>query len=334
MYGAEVWAVTSATGMRKLEVSQNSACRHIFARRGGANVIEEAARGDLGWLTMESRITLVKLRFYSRLCRLDDSRLVKIVFRDRQAHMKRYLEEQGTLLPPNTSWCGGIYHALHTLDLLSYWPDCSHITNREWNKLCLDKVRSLDFINLRENCEVTQAGRRYAQLKTTSGQKKYLMRHDRHSMLIKFWLRARCLGLRARVEHDDDADKICVLCNSREQETERHFLLDCPALAHERLVFWSQLEDALGVMEYVDADFLDPRLTLLHASPDERLQYLLGVTHPEWPAEAEEVIDATLRPFLFSLLKQRTLLCSADEQPPLSDSDDDAVDRDSDEELD
>jgi hypothetical protein len=58
-----------------------------------------------------------------------------------------------------------------------------------------------------------------------------------------------------------------------EQETERHFLLDCPAFAHERLVFWSQLEDALGVIEYADADFLDPRLTLLHASPDERLQY-------------------------------------------------------------
>jgi hypothetical protein len=87
-------------------------------------------------------------------------------------------------------------------------------------------------------------------------------------------------------------------------------------------------------MEYVDAAFLDPRLTLLHASPDERLQYLLGVTHPDWPAEAEEVIDATLRAFLISLLKQRTLLSAADEQPPPSDSDDDALDRDSDEELD
>jgi hypothetical protein len=81
-------------------------------------------------------------------------------------------------------------------------------------------------------------------------------------------------------------------------------------------------------MEYADADFLDPRLTLLHASPDERLQYLLGVNHPEWPAEAEEVIDATLRPFFISLIKQRTLLSSADEQPPLSDSDDDALDSD------
>jgi hypothetical protein len=85
-------------------------------------------------------------------------------------------------------------------------------------------------------------------------------------------------------------------------------------------------------MEYADADFLDPRLTLLHASPDERLWYLLGATHPEWPAELEEVIDATLRPFLISLIKQRTLLSSADEQPPLSDSDEDALG--SDEELD
>jgi hypothetical protein len=115
---------------------------------------------------------------------------------------------------------------------------------------------------------------------------------------------------------------------SGEQETGRHFLLDCTAFAHERQTFWSQLEDALGVMEYADAEFVDPRLTLLHASPDERLQYLLGVIHPDWPAEAQEVIDATLRPFLISLLKQRTLLSATDEQPPLSDSDDDALDRD------
>jgi hypothetical protein len=149
---------------------------------------------------MESRVTLVKLRFYSRLCRLDDSRLVKIVFRDRQAHMKRYLKERGTLRPSNRSWCGGIYHALQTLDLLSHWPDCSHITPRDWNKLCLDKFRSLDFICLQENCDMTQAGRRYSQLKTTSWQEKHLMRHDQHSMLIKFWLRASCLALRAKVE--------------------------------------------------------------------------------------------------------------------------------------
>jgi hypothetical protein len=55
-------------------------------------------------------------------------------------------------------------------------------------------------------------------------------------------------------------------------ETERHFLLECAAFAHERDVFWTHLEGTLGAMEYADVDFLDPRLTLLHASPDERLQ--------------------------------------------------------------
>jgi hypothetical protein len=55
-------------------------------------------------------------------------------------------------------------------------------------------------------------------------------------MLIKFWLQASCLGLRARVEHDDDANNICVLCNSCEQEIERHFLLNCAAFAQERQV--------------------------------------------------------------------------------------------------
>jgi hypothetical protein len=99
-------------------------------------------------------------------------------------------------------------------------------------------------------------------------------------MLIKFWLQASCLGLRARVEHDDNANKICVLCNSGEHETEGHFLLDCAAFAHERQTFWSQLEDALAVMEYADAEFLDPCLTLLHASPNEWLRPVLARCQP------------------------------------------------------
>jgi hypothetical protein len=68
MYGAEIWSISSAARLKELERTQNAAGRHIFGRGGGASVIEEAVRGDLGWLTMESRVTLAKLRFYGRLC--------------------------------------------------------------------------------------------------------------------------------------------------------------------------------------------------------------------------------------------------------------------------
>jgi hypothetical protein len=131
-------------------------------------------------------------------------------------------------------------------------------------------------------------------------------------MLIKFWLRASCFGLRARTEHGEDAeDKNCKLCALGEPETERHFLLECEAFDSERTDFWNQLDLALGAMEYVDSEFLDPRKSFLDASPDQCLAYLLGVTHPRWPEQAEEVIDEALRPFLVSLIARRAALLGA-----------------------
>jgi hypothetical protein len=104
--------------LKELERTQNAAGRHIFGRGGGANVIEEAVRGDLGWLTMESRVTLAKLRFYGCLCRLSDTRLVKIIFQHCQSEMEVYLQTHNELPPVNSSWCASIYHALCTLNLM------------------------------------------------------------------------------------------------------------------------------------------------------------------------------------------------------------------------
>jgi hypothetical protein len=212
----------------------------------------------------------------------------------------------------NTSWCASIYHALRTLNLLAFWPDCSRVSALDWNKLCLETIRAADFANLLINCNATQAGRRYAQLKTKPGFEKYLLRHDRNSMLIKFWLRASCFGLRARTEHGDNAeDKKCKLCALDEHETERHFLLECEAFDSERTDFWNQLDIAVGAIDYVDSEFLHPRKSFLDASPDQCLAYLLGVTHPRWPKQAEEVINQALRPLLVSLVARRAGLLGA-----------------------
>jgi hypothetical protein len=179
-----------------------------------------------------------------------------------------FLQTHNELPPVNSIRCASIYHALRTLNLLTFWPDCSRASAPEWNKLCLERIRAADLANLLINCSATQAGRRYAQLKTKPGFEKYLLRHDRHSMLIKFWLRASCFDLRARTEHGDDAeDKNCKLCALGEPETECHFLLECAAFDSERTGFWHQLDIALGDMDYVDPEFLDPRKSFLDASP-------------------------------------------------------------------
>jgi hypothetical protein len=151
-------------------------------------------------------------------------------------------------------------------------------------------------------------------------------------MLIKFWLRASCFVLRARTEHGDDADdKKCKLCALGEPETERHFLLECEAFDSKRTDFRNQLDLALGRSHgnYVDSEFLDPRESFLDASPDQCLAYLLGVSHPRWPEQAEEVIDEALRPFLVSLVaRQAALLGAASVDSSLDPSDDELNDED------
>jgi hypothetical protein len=140
MYRAEIWSITSVARLKELERTQNAAGRHIFGRGGGASVIEEAVRGNLGWLTMESRVALAKLRFYGRLCQLPDTRLVRIIFQHSQSEMGVYLQMHNELPSVNSSWCASIYHALCTLNPLTFWPDCSRASAPEWNKLCLERT--------------------------------------------------------------------------------------------------------------------------------------------------------------------------------------------------
>jgi hypothetical protein len=125
MYGAEIWSITSVARLNELESTQNAAGRHIFGRGGGASVIEEAVRGDLGWLTMESRVTLAELRFYGRLCQLSHTRLVKMIFQHCQSVMGACLQTHNELPPVTSSCCASIYHALCSLNLPAFWPDCS-----------------------------------------------------------------------------------------------------------------------------------------------------------------------------------------------------------------
>jgi hypothetical protein len=70
----------SATHLRSAENQMNKAARNIFGKKGDCNVIFEALRGDLGWLSLKSKLDLAKLRFYGFIHRCGGIRLLRKVF--------------------------------------------------------------------------------------------------------------------------------------------------------------------------------------------------------------------------------------------------------------
>lgn len=62
LYGSEVMHIPE-TLLKTIETSLNKAARIILGKKGDSNVIWEALRGDLGWLSIESHFNMSKLNF-------------------------------------------------------------------------------------------------------------------------------------------------------------------------------------------------------------------------------------------------------------------------------
>jgi hypothetical protein len=85
----------------------------------------------------------------------------------------------------------------------------------------------------------TDSGKFYSNIKTQYGQEAYIFAHDRRSTMLKFYLRSKSFGLRARMFHGEQqsVNKQCKLCPQGVEENEEHYLLDCPTFLPERAEF-------------------------------------------------------------------------------------------------
>ena len=82
-FGAEIWGATSFDQAEQLQLQ---AGKTLGISRKTTN---EAVRGELGWWTMRSQRDLRMLVFWARIIQMDDSRFVKIVYKQRRAKIKR-----------------------------------------------------------------------------------------------------------------------------------------------------------------------------------------------------------------------------------------------------
>jgi len=75
-YGAEVWG---GCDWQEAEKIQNTAGRTLLGLYRTTAV--EVARGELGWLSLRARREIRQLRYWGKIVKMEDSRLVKQIYK-------------------------------------------------------------------------------------------------------------------------------------------------------------------------------------------------------------------------------------------------------------
>jgi hypothetical protein len=280
LYGAEVWTCNSETALLDPKKFQIQDAQKVFGKRAMSTVTGEAAFGDLGWTSVRSKILEIKLRFYGYLCRLPETRLAKQVFLLRKLEYTNLDGLPNLNTPDKTkSWFHDIQNGLELLKLLPIYANTQAVrahSKSQWNKLVHKIVLEIDENQLFQNMPRTDSGKYYSHIKTQYGQKAYIFAHDRRSTMLKFYLRLRSFGFRARMFHGEQQsmNKQCKQCPQGVEENEEHYLLDCPTFFPERAEF------ARLLLLDMQAEFGQELTEIRTASKSEQVAYILGRTEP------------------------------------------------------
>ena len=75
-YGCEIWGEKEMIEFEKLQVEMG---KRIL--RCGSRMTEEVVRGELGWERQKARRDEMRLRYWAKIVRMDDDRMVKRIYR-------------------------------------------------------------------------------------------------------------------------------------------------------------------------------------------------------------------------------------------------------------
>ena len=104
---------------------------------------DAVVRGELGWWTMRAQRDLKRLVYWARLVRMDDTRLVKFVYRQRREQkIQRY-----------NDWCSQVRRTLISLKLGHVWE--SELVGREqdWKSLVKASLRAREEADWKDQME-------------------------------------------------------------------------------------------------------------------------------------------------------------------------------------
>ena len=272
-YGCEIWgegkwreaeALQSLMGKRILGVSKMTS---------GAVV-----RGELGWWRMEARRDLARLRFWGKLVRMEESRLVKRVYRERR---RRF--DQGKSVDTK-NWCYRTREILVGLGLEEVWEGERVGPAEEWGPIIKSAIAAREEREWAREMSEKPKLRTYRKLKSKLSFEPYLNCGDswRRSLMTMMRGGTNMLRIeRGRWDKEKIEERTCRVCMTDQVEDEQHFLLDCSVYKSERESMYREIE-RLTEWKY--------NIQTMKHDKDRMLDVLIGQGLPEKTQEIVEVV--------------------------------------------
>lgn len=255
-YAAEVWSEGDWTEADRI---QNAAGRTLLGLYKSTSV--EVARGELGWLSLRARREIRLLSYWGKLVKMDDSRLVKQIF--------RYCKDRTSTL--RGSFCYAVRKLLMTLGLEQLWRSEQIGERKDWELRARKSIRLKDKFCWLANLHDKPKLRTYELLnfKTDWCKEEYLsweITADQRVLYAR--LRSGSHQLRietGRWDHEQEAKRVCIVCGTGKIENEKHFLLDCYAYERCRRIMFNRILQETGF-----------DLASMKEDPDWLLEVLIG----------------------------------------------------------
>ena len=207
LYGTETISFNK-TEIQNLQRLDNKAFRHILGVHTSTAV--EFIRGEVGASSAKSRDAKTKILFIKHALNEKGNQLLSTIVRT-------------DLQQKKTDWSKAAHQCLQEYNL-----NLNTVVNKE-KEFIIRKINDKDETNWKESMSSKKSLNKYSKYKNKIEEIKWL----RNGFKYKLLMRARGDALNIFWRRTNPQDKICKLCN-REEETLKHFILDCPMLQNQR----------------------------------------------------------------------------------------------------
>ena len=219
------------------EQLQRNIARRVL--RCGISVSNAALSGELGWMSLKGRRTMLRLSFWGKVLRMAPERWAKRAY----VRSKEMLEQGGRV----SGWCADTKRCLEQLGLQEWWT--SQQVPDDWKELVREAVLRSEEQRWLEQVRGNGKLQLYRLVKQDFGRELYLQCPDVQRRRLWTKLRAGALELRVETGRWERVSvggrqvpvprylRECEWCWAG-VEDERHFLFRCASLESVRSTFW------------------------------------------------------------------------------------------------
>ena len=216
LYAAEVWGLDDTTTIETV---------HILALKKFLNVSVRTPNimvyGDTGRFPVSVNATIRSVKYWLKILRMDELRLPYQVY-------KMMLKN----VDGRNSWARKVKRVLQSLEMGDIWERQS-VSNESLFLKCLRERLIAKYDEMwRNKLDGSYRYVFYRQIKLVRGRENYLYALDKRivrDIFVRFRFGITDLYVHKFRYCDEGHSTLCPLCNE-EDEDEKHFLLECPAL--------------------------------------------------------------------------------------------------------